>query len=398
MSNRKRILPIYLIVDASDPMHEEPISAIPSAVSELISSFRKRPEALEMAFLSVIRFGGEAQQLVPLTPLPDFQVPSFWDLTVGGRPILGAALSHLAECQQREVRPGTGDCRWYRPITIILTNGNFCDTFDEIENSMGGLNEGDALITCFFRDDIIIKGFKDDDNICERFPSSEQEIATRYLSNLLFRHRDFYRTFCLPSYVRRALRKDCLSLSDNVTKKRIPFYFLIDASSSMEEGRFDVARDMLSDFLEDVYLYGGQLSDFLRSSFIFYNEHAEQVQTLKEWTGWIPPFSVGGKPNLKDACKLLCACRSKEVSPEDNYLPTAIVITNGLEKAGNVADLHCAIAHVRSQPWHRIVVCVVEDAGLPNDASVRQLKDDGLDMIMPLRNLSSAFQGLLEGA
>ena len=349
-----------------------------------------------MAFLSVIRFGGEAQQLVPLTPLPDFQASAIYDLTVDGRPSLGAALRCLAECQQRDVRPGRGDCRCSRPITIILTKGEFCDTFDEIESSMGGLNERDALITCFFREDIIIKGFKDDDSLCERFPSSGQEEAARYLSKVLFRHRDLYRTFCLPSCVRRALRKDCLLLSDNVTKKRIPFYFLIDASSAMGKGQFDVARDMLSDFLEDVYLYGGQLSDWLRSSFIFYNEHAEQVRTLQEWTGWIPPFSVGGKPNLKDACKLLCACRSNEVSPEDDYLPTVVVIANGLEKAENIADLHCAVAHIRSQPWHRIVVCSVEDAGLPDDASIRRLKNEGLDMIMPLRNLSSAFQGLLE--
>lgn len=62
-----RKLPIYLLLDTSGSMHGEPIEAVKNGVEMLVSTLRNDPYALETAYLSVITFNTNAQQLVPLT-------------------------------------------------------------------------------------------------------------------------------------------------------------------------------------------------------------------------------------------------------------------------------------------------------------------------------------------
>ena len=50
-------------------MHGEPIEAVKNGVEMLVSTLRNDPYALETAYLSVITFNTNAQQLVPLTEL-----------------------------------------------------------------------------------------------------------------------------------------------------------------------------------------------------------------------------------------------------------------------------------------------------------------------------------------
>jgi len=70
-----RKLPIYLLLDTSGSMHGEPIEAVKNGVEMLVSTLRNDPYALETAYLSVITFNTNAQQLVPLTELEQFQTP-----------------------------------------------------------------------------------------------------------------------------------------------------------------------------------------------------------------------------------------------------------------------------------------------------------------------------------
>lgn len=80
-----RRLPVYLVIDTSGSMYGEPIEAVKNGIDLLVSSLRQDPHALETAYLSVITFDDKAQQVVPLTELADFQVPSIeaggWDST-----------------------------------------------------------------------------------------------------------------------------------------------------------------------------------------------------------------------------------------------------------------------------------------------------------------------------
>ena len=88
-----RRLPVYLLLDTSGSMNGEAIEAVKNGVQVMISSLRQNPQAIETAFISVITFGSEATQLMPLTDLASFQMP---DIKAGGTTSLGAALNLVA--------------------------------------------------------------------------------------------------------------------------------------------------------------------------------------------------------------------------------------------------------------------------------------------------------------
>jgi uncharacterized protein YegL len=88
-----RRLPVYLVLDTSGSMMGEPIAAVETGVQTLVSALRQDPYALETAYLSVITFDSKAKQVVPLTELTAFQMPS---IQATGLTSLGDALKLLA--------------------------------------------------------------------------------------------------------------------------------------------------------------------------------------------------------------------------------------------------------------------------------------------------------------
>ena len=120
-----RKLPVYLLLDTSGSMHGEPIESVKNGLQLLHSTLRKDPQALELAFISVITFSSDVRQVVPLTEVSAFQPPS---LTASGQTSLSQALKTVAECAAKEVRKGTmeekGD---YKPLVFIMTDGQPTD-------------------------------------------------------------------------------------------------------------------------------------------------------------------------------------------------------------------------------------------------------------------------------
>lgn len=142
-----RRLPVYLLLDCSASMTGEPIEAVRQGVKALVNELKSDPQALEAAHLSVITFDSRARQVIPLTELSQFKMPS---LTPGGATSLGGALQMLRKCVEEEMLPGgpgrKGD---WRPLVFILTDGvpTDADLFLEEARRIPALRLG-ALVAC----------------------------------------------------------------------------------------------------------------------------------------------------------------------------------------------------------------------------------------------------------
>lgn len=140
-----RRLPVYLVIDTSGSMYGEPIEAVKNGIDLLVSSLRQDPHALETAYLSVITFDDKAQQLVPLTELADFQVPS---IEAGGWTALGDALSLTANCITNEVKKNTPDSKGdWKPLIFIMSDGVPTDDWKQGFDKLKAIKPG-LIIPC----------------------------------------------------------------------------------------------------------------------------------------------------------------------------------------------------------------------------------------------------------
>ena len=89
-----RRLPVYLLLDCSESMIGEGLSALQTGLNSLLRSLRSDPHALETVWLSCITFDHEARLIFPLTELTDVQPPT---LRVRPGTALGAALNLCAD-------------------------------------------------------------------------------------------------------------------------------------------------------------------------------------------------------------------------------------------------------------------------------------------------------------
>lgn len=162
MSEHLRRLPVYLLLDCSGSMTGDPIESVRQGVRALIADLKGDPQALETAYLSVITFDSNAQQVVPLTELLSFQEPN---LQAGGTTAMGAALQLLDQKLDTEVRKSTmtqkGD---WKPLVFVMTDGQPTDSWEDAANRIRSKRVG-HIIGCAAgagADDTVLKKLTED--------------------------------------------------------------------------------------------------------------------------------------------------------------------------------------------------------------------------------------------
>lgn len=125
-----RRLLTYLLIDTSGSMNGEPIEAVNTGLSVLLSALRQNPYALETVHLCVTTFDFEIKKVLPLTPLETVQMPTI-TCPPSGATLLGEALKKLVADVNSDLRIGTEDSKGdWAPILIILTDGKPTDTLE----------------------------------------------------------------------------------------------------------------------------------------------------------------------------------------------------------------------------------------------------------------------------
>ncbi|KIM10429.1 MAG: tellerium resistance protein TerY [Sulfurovum sp. FS08-3] len=137
-----RRLPIYLLIDTSYSMMGEPIEAVQNGLDSLVSALHRDPQALETAYLSIIEFNNDAKQLEPLKELSEFQTPI---LQVNGMTSMGAALSLLVDCIQKEVL--ASNRRDWRPMVFLFTDGMANDNLQQGIDKLKTIKTG-TFVAC----------------------------------------------------------------------------------------------------------------------------------------------------------------------------------------------------------------------------------------------------------
>ena len=122
-----RRLPVYLLIDTSGSMKGEPIESVKVGLADMIATLRLDPYALETACISIITYNSKVEQILPLTPLEDLQLP---DIAVpeSGATFMGAAMNLLCERYDAEVNIGSKEQKGdWMPLLFVLTDGKPSD-------------------------------------------------------------------------------------------------------------------------------------------------------------------------------------------------------------------------------------------------------------------------------
>jgi uncharacterized protein YegL len=128
LEGTSRRLPIYLVLDVSGSMSGAPIEAVNNGLKDFEAALKNDPHALESAYVSIVTFESEAQQLTPLIEAGQFRAPV---LDAQGGTSLGKALTLLGQCLEQDVKPkGPDHPGDWKPLIFLMTDGEPTDAWE----------------------------------------------------------------------------------------------------------------------------------------------------------------------------------------------------------------------------------------------------------------------------
>jgi len=119
-------MPVIILADTSGSMARDGnITALNTAMRDMIQSFAAEEPGLAEVHVAIITFGGEAKVHLPLKPAHEIR---FEDLSASGTTPLGGAIALTREMiEDRSVVSG----RAYSPTIVLLSDGLPTDAWEE---------------------------------------------------------------------------------------------------------------------------------------------------------------------------------------------------------------------------------------------------------------------------
>lgn len=138
-----RPLPVILLADVSGSMAAEgKISALNSAVREMIATFASTDDLRAEVHTAIITFGGDGARLH--TPLQPASEVKWCDMVASGGTPMGAAMTLAADLiDDKDTIPG----RAYRPTVILISDGHPTDSSQSglVRMAQGRAQKADRL-------------------------------------------------------------------------------------------------------------------------------------------------------------------------------------------------------------------------------------------------------------
>ena len=364
-----RRLPIYLLVDVSNSMRGNPIHDAEASIRVLVEGLQMDRRACEIACVSLITFGDEAKQVVPLTPVDEFAFPEF---EVGGKTDIGGALTMLCECADREVLSSVaghhaGDVK---PYVCILSDG---------KNDVGDFAKG-------------IQNFKrhkwGHSALCVVGSDMAGAVSFKRIATELMIRLDG--NSCLINlYNGWWIADDDGSICRSVpTQKRLITYLVVDASETMVGLPIEAVKLGIRQLAYEMQLMHNDDVELLIDVIAFNDEAMELSKPVRPEQFEFPVFEARGHADVSQALGKLVECSTRDALTSD-YQPIAVV----LSADGRMTDgLDGGLRAFNQQSWGEVVVCAAGDG-----ADIVTLKQIWKGKVVKMKDVSpKTFLNLFE--